>query len=283
MKIVVFGGRGQLGNDVFLTVPKNVELIVPLKEEVDVGNRDQVVRFAKKVGSVDFVFYLAGYVKVDLAEEELYEVFKVNTFGIKNVIEFFYTTPVVYISTDYVFDGSKEGEPYYEDDIPNPINIYGISKYAGELIVKSYVNKYYIVRTASLFGKLPSKGKGTNFVYTILNKLENNETIKVVNDVFMSPTYTFDLAKSIWELVERQYPYGVYHITNSGYCSWYEFAKYIAQYAGFVESKIYPVSSMEFSAKAKRPKWSVLGSRNFPQIRGWQQALKEFIESILHK
>lgn len=280
MKVVIFGGSGQLGHDVVEVAPKNVTLITPTRQQVNVCIKNDLIKFAKDVGQVDIVFYLAGYVKVDLAETEVQQAFDVNTFGVKNVLECFLNVPILYISTDYVFDGKKNNEPYYEDDIVNPINIYGISKLAGEMIVKSYVDKFYIIRTASLFGKIPSLGKGTNFVYTILNKLKKNEEIKVVNDIFMSPTYTYDLAKSIWEIVIQKYPFGIYHVTNSGFCSWCEFAKYIAELAGFESTKILPVSSTEYPIKAKRPKWSVLGSKNYKSIRSWKEALEEFIHKI---
>lgn len=276
MRVLIFGGKGQLGNDVVKLAPQDIEIIVPSKEEVDLTDKNQIEKFIKTIGSVDIIFYLAGYVKVDLAEDEPEKVFQINTVGIKNVLDCLPDTPVLYISTDYVFDGKKHGVPYYEDDLPNPINIYGLSKYAGEIVVKNYSEKYYIIRTASLYGKFPSSGKKTNFVYAIIKKAQQEKEIKVVNDIYMSPTYTYDLANKLWELFREKFPYGIYHLTNSGYCSWYEFAKTIVEIKK-LDVEILPVSYKEYTNRAKRPLWSVLGTKKNIILRHWRDAVEEFL------
>ena len=190
---------------------------------------------------------------------------------------------LIHISTDYVFDGKKlkEKKPYVESDKPNPINIYGISKYAGELIVQNYLEKFYIVRVASLFGKRVASGKGGNFVYAILEKAKKGEELKVIDDIYMSPTYTYDASKKIWNLILKEKPYGVYHITNAGYCSWYEFASKILELAN-IKVRIKPVKHTEFKMKAKRPLWSPLNSEKGISMPYWEDALKRFLSDILN-
>jgi len=285
MKVAVIGANGQLGSDLLRAGLKysNVELIPLTRKELDITVREQVYEVFKSI-KPDFVINTAAFHKTDLCEIETSKAFKINTEGVKNLVETCteLNTALVHISTDYVFDGKKlkEKKPYVESDKPNPINIYGISKYAGELIVQNYLEKFYVVRVASLFGRRGASGKGGNFVYTILEKAKKGEELKVIDDIYMSPTYTYDASKEIWNLILNEKPYGIYHITNTGYCSWYEFAFKILEFAN-IKTRIKPVKHTEFKMKAKRPLWSPLNSEKYISMPHWENALHRFIQSII--
>lgn len=184
---------------------------------------------------------------------------------------------MVYISTDYVFDGEGE-RPWEPDDPREPLNVYGESKYQGELAVEEYLEKYFTVRIAWVFGV-----NGKNFIKTMLRLAESQKEINVVNDQIGSPTYTYDLAVLLADMVETE-KYGRYHATNEGLCTWYEFAKEIFRQAG-ADVKVNPVSSDEFPAKAKRPHnsrmdKSKLVQNGFRPLPTWQDALKRYLEII---
>jgi dTDP-4-dehydrorhamnose reductase len=181
----------------------------------------------------------------------------------------------VYISTDYVFDGTKAG-PYSESDSACPVNVYGASKLAGEILVRQTVPHWLIVRTASLFGRTGARGKGGNFIETILAKAKTGEPLRIVNDVRMSPTYTRDAATALVGLVDAGAD-GIVHLTNEGACTWDEFAEQILDLVGLRVS-IDPVSSEEYPTPARRPKNSVLRSeRSLVKLRSWKDALKEYL------
>ena len=284
MKVALIGANGQLGSDLKKTLPSNIKLFPLTRKELDVTLESNIKTVLEKL-KPNLVINTSAYVKVDKAEEEPDEAFKVNSIGIKYLVETCkeLNITLVHISTDYVFDGKKLNikEPYYEDDIPNPLNIYGISKLAGEIIIKNYLDKFYIIRVASLFGKAGASGKEGNFVYTILNKAKKGEPIKVVNDIFMSPTYTYDAAKEIWRIILEEKFYGIYHVTNKGFCSWYEFAVKILEIAN-IRADIKPISHTELKMKAKRPLWSPLGSKKGIELPPWQEALERFIKIDLN-
>ncbi len=282
MKVVLIGSNGQLGTDLVRTVPEKVTLFPLTRRDIDVTDRKKVEEVLGEI-KPDLVINTSAYVKVDLAEEEVEEAFRVNASGVGNLVSACLKTgaSLVHISTDYVFDGGKLGgkEPYYEDDVPNPINIYGVSKLAGEYIVRNYLEKYYIVRSSSLYGIAGASGKGGNFPYTILRKAKAGEKLRVVDDIYMVPTHTYDLAQGIWKLILEGYPYGIYHITHTGYCSWYEFAKKILELAG-IKVDIEPVKHTEFPTKARRPLWSVLGTKKGVKLCPWEEGLERFIRMV---
>ena len=184
---------------------------------------------------------------------------------------------MMYISTDYVFNG--EGDNFWQpDDIREPLNVYGQTKYEGELEVENHVRKFFIVRIAWVFGV-----NGKNFIKTMLKLGENNKTIKVVNDQVGSPTYTYDLARLLVDMIETD-KYGRYHATNEGICTWYEFAKEIFRQAG-MNVEVLPVTSEEFPAKAKRPHNSriskdKLDEAGFDRLPAWQDALSRYLDVI---
>ncbi|NJE79469.1 dTDP-4-dehydrorhamnose reductase, partial [Thermococcus sp. GR4] len=185
----------------------------------------------------------------------------------------------VYISTDYVFDGEK-GEPYTEDDVPNPINVYGASKYAGEIFTRNYSTKYYIIRVASLYGKAGASGKGGNFVEWIIEKAKRGEELRIVDDQFMSPTYTMDVARTLKKFLKIQPEWGVYHMVNEGYCSWYEFTKAIFEILGW-DVEIKPIKPSELNRLARRPRFSALENKKLRGIGfkmpNWREGLREYL------
>lgn len=275
---VALSGVGQLGSDIVHTKPEAVELYPLTRADMDITEAEQVDSVLKGIRP-DVLINTASYVRVDDAEDHPEEAFLVNAIGVKNLAHVCKRlgTVFLHLSTDYVFDGSKTS-PYLESDIPFPINTYGLSKYAGEIYIRSELQKYYIVRVASLYGKAGASGKGGNFVYTILKKGREGE-LKVIDDMFMSPTYTHDAALKIWEIVTGNAPYGIYHLTNSGHCSWYEFAKGILDIAG-IKTEITPVPHTEYTTRARRPLWSVLGSEKGVRMRHWREGLEDFIKRL---
>jgi dTDP-4-dehydrorhamnose reductase len=224
----------------------------------------------------------AAYVRVDDCEDHGREAFEINTIGALNVARACAAANAlcVYISTDYVFDGTK-ATPYKESDLPNPINVYGASKLAGEYSTRQAAPRWLIVRTASLFGKTGARGKGGNFVETVIKKARLGEPVKVVNDITMSPTYARDAANGLAVLL-RSRTTGLFHISNGGACSWYDFAKTISDFAG-LGNLIHPISSGEFSARARRPKNSALVTEQPGfQLRPWKDALKAYLAEKGH-
>jgi len=229
----------------------------------------------------DVVINTAAYVRVDDCEIYPEKAFLVNATGALNVAKIADEIGAinVYISTDYVFDGEK-CEPYTEKDLPNPLNVYGVSKYAGEIFTRNYSRKYYIIRVASLYGKAGASGKGGNFVETMIKKAKNKEKITVVDDMVMSPTYTKDAARMIGKIIEEELPYGIYHAANSGFCSWYEFAKKIFELLN-LDVDIKPIKTKDLSLKAKRPVFSALKNEKLLKyglkMPSWQEALKKYL------
>lgn len=282
MNVVIIGSSGQLGSDLLKKKPGNVNVIGLTHRDIEISDYTDV---HKKLGEldIDFVINTAAFHNTEKCEEYPDVAFLTNAVGVKNIVDVCLKKdiPLLHISTDYVFDGSKlqKREPYYESDQPKPINIYGISKYAGESIISSNMENYYIIRTSSLYGLQGVSSKGGNFPLKILMQAREKGHLKVVNDIFMSPTFTEDLADSIWRLVTERMQWGIYHIVNSGYCSWYEFAQRIIAYAG-VKCSIVPVSHKELPSGVKRPLWSVLGTKKELKLPEWYDALNRFIRKL---
>lgn len=276
MKVAIIGSTGQLGSDILEVFG---EKALPLSHnEIEVKDISSCRRVLK---DVDTVINCAAYVKVDRSEDHPEEAFMVNAIGARNVALVCNEKKMknVYISTDFVFGGEKK-EPYHEDDNPNPINTYGLSKYAGEIFIRNYCTEFYIIRSASLYGRKGARGKGGNFVDWMIEKANNNEIIKVVDDIVMSPTYTKDAAERIKNIIEKELPYGIYHVVNQGHCSWFEFAKKIFDLLD-IDAKLFPIKSDELNRKARRPKFSALESAKLssfgPRMRNWEDALKDYL------
>ncbi len=278
MKIIIIGSTGQLGTDLMKTLKHKHEVIGLTHQDIEVTDYNSCLILKKH--HPDVIINTAAFHKTDQCEEEPLKTFSVNAIGTRNVAtiskEIGATT--IFISTDYVFDGSKN-EPYKEDDTPNPINTYGISKLAGELYTKQNP-KHYIIRLASLFGVAGASGKGGNFVETMITKAKKNETIHVVDDMWMSPTYTKDAATTIKKIMELKLPFGTYHAANRGYCTWFQFAKEIFKITD-LDPAIKPIRTHQLKTKARRPRFSALRSIKLPkydiQMREWKEALHGYL------
>ncbi|MCX5726167.1 MAG: dTDP-4-dehydrorhamnose reductase [Candidatus Saganbacteria bacterium] len=275
MRIAVTGADGMLGTDLCSVLSKNHEVIKLIYPGFNVIYADEV-KSAITGNEVDLVIHTAAYTDVDGSEDNFDDVFNVNAFGTENVAVSSKEAdvPVIYISTDYIFDGKKDA-PYLEDDAPNPLNVYGRSKLEGEKYISNILNKYYIIRTSWLFGKA-----GKNFVKTIISKAKGKHELHVVGDQVGSPTYTRDLAEGIASLIIKKPKFGTYNMTNSGACSWFEFAKKILECLD-LKTPLLPASSEELKKKAIRPKNSRLNNSKLEKIgiklQSWDQALKDYL------
>jgi dTDP-4-dehydrorhamnose reductase len=230
----------------------------------------------------DIIIHAAAFTEVDECESDVDKAETVNTLGSRNAAEAAAEDgiPLIYISTDFVFNGQKR-VPYTEDDTPDPINAYGKSKLGGEKFVADIVKDFFIIRSSWMFGR-----GGKNFVDTILQKARQERPIKVVSDQFGSPTYTVDLAGAIAEIIKlyqtRKNICGVYHITNSDNCSWYRLAQKTLQLANIYEIDLVPITSLELDRAAERPVMSILDNARYTgltgkSLRSWEKALEEYI------
>lgn len=279
MKVLVTGTKGQLGYDVVNELEKRGHTAVAVDiEEMDITDAVSVERVITEA-EVEAVIHCAAYTAVDAAEDNVEICRRVNAEGTENIAKVCkkLDLKMIYISTDYVFDGEGE-RPWEPDDEGHPLNVYGQTKYEGELAVEKYLEKYFIVRIAWVFGV-----NGKNFIKTMLKLSETHEELNVVDDQVGSPTYTYDLAVLLVDMVESD-KYGRYHATNEGLCTWYEFAKEIFRQAG-VEVKVNPVTSDMFPAKAKRSKNSrmskdKLDANGFHRLPTWQDALERYLSEI---
>lgn len=279
MRILVTGVKGQLGYDVMNELDKRgIEGVGVDIEEMDITDAEKVKEVIEGA-EVDAVIHCAAYTAVDAAEDHVDLCRKINAGGTKNIAKVCGSLGIkmVYISTDYVFNGTGS-RPWEPDDEREPLNVYGQTKYEGELAVEKYVDKYFIVRIAWVFGV-----NGKNFIKTMLNLGKTHDEINVVNDQIGSPTYTYDLARLLVDMVLTEW-YGRYHATNEGLCTWYEFAREIFAQAG-MDVKVNPVTSEEFPSKAKRPSNSrmskeKLSEMGFERLPSWQDALKRYLEII---
>jgi dTDP-4-dehydrorhamnose reductase len=278
MKIAVIGSNGQLGTDLVKVIGTTHEVIPLTHAEIDVSDDSSCMILKDHQPNV--IINTAAFHKTDQCEEESLKTFSVNALGARNVAKMSkeMKATCVYVSTDYVFDGTKKTS-YNETDTPTPINTYGISKLAGECFTAQNP-KHYIIRIASVFGQAGASGKGGNFVETMINKAKNNETITVVDDMWMSPTYTKDTSALLKQILEKQIPYGVYHGTNMGYCSWYQFAQEIFRLTG-LKADLKPTKTDPNYGKAKRPEFSALTSTKLSKYglepRTWQNALNAYL------
>lgn len=279
MKVLVTGAKGQLGYDVINRLKEsNIEYLGVDIDTMDLFDKEQVKIIIVEYNP-DVIIHCAAYTAVDKAEDETEVCYKTNVLGTRYVSEACkeIDAKMVYISTDYVFDG-KGANPFEVTDKPAPINYYGQTKYEGELEVQKCLEKYFIVRTSWVFGK-----NGNNFVKTMLRLAKEKDEVSVVSDQIGSPTYTYDLAKLLVEMIKTN-KYGTYHATNGGYCSWYEFTCEIYKQAG-IEAKINPIKTEDYATKAKRPMNSRLnkgklineGFNSFPK---WENAIMRFINSL---
>lgn len=282
MRVLVTGVKGQLGHDVVNEMEKRglTPIGVDLAE-MDITDKEACDRVITEA-NVEAVIHCAAYTAVDAAEDNVDVCMKVNAGGTRNIAEVCKKLGIkmMYISTDYVFDGqgTRPWEP--DDPVVEPLNVYGQSKYEGEVAVEKYAPKHYIVRIAWVFGL-----NGKNFIKTMINLGKTHDTLTVVNDQIGTPTYTYDLARLLVDMLEKE-EYGKYHATNEGgYISWYDFAKEIFAQAG-MDVKVLPVSSAEYPAKAKRPSNSrmekkKLDEHGFTRLPDWKDALGRYLKEIM--
>jgi len=279
MKVLVTGAKGQLGTDLMNELAKRgIEGIGVDVQEMDITDAEACRRVIKNSGA-DAVIHCAAYTAVDAAEDNVDLCRRINGEGTRNVAQACKEADVklMDISTDYVFDGQGT-RPWEPDDERHPLNVYGQTKYEGELAVEELSDKYFIVRIAWVFGVA-----GKNFIKTMLRLGKERGAVSVVDDQIGSPTYTYDLARLLVDMIQTD-KYGRYHATNEGLCSWYEFAKEIFRQAG-MDVPVTPVSSDAFPAKATRPSNSrlnkdKLSENGFERLPAWQDALGRFLKEI---
>lgn len=277
MKVVVTGAAGQLGKDVLLELEKkNHQAFGADRQQLDITIEEDVLAYITEV-KPDVILHCAAYTNVDAAEENEEAAYAVNAAGTENLAKAAKQigAKMLYVSTDYVFDGSAN-EPYEVDEPTKPLGAYGRTKLAGEQLLQKHLDAFFIVRTAWVFGI-----HGNNFVKTMIRLGGERGEIGVVHDQVGSPTYTVDLAQFMVELMETD-KYGVYHATNSGICSWYEFAVEIFKQAE-MDVKVNPLTTDQFPRPAARPKYSVLSKKRIEQeglkpLRDWKEALAAYLE-----
>lgn len=275
MKVLVTGVKGQLGYDVVKDLQKRGhEPIGVDREEMDLMNNDAIREFIMKTRP-EAMIHCAAYTAVDKAEEEAEICYQVNAEATKVIAECAKKLDItlIYISTDYVFDGTKEGK-YVETDLPNPINVYGASKLLGEQYVQQLLEKYYIVRISWVFGE-----NGNNFIKTMRRLGSERDELNIIDDQVGSPTYTADLAPLLVNMMETN-KYGIYHATNEGTCSWFEFANEIFKQSN-IEVKTNPITTDQYPTAAKRPMNSrmsktKLKANGFNLLPTWKEALANY-------
>lgn len=284
--IWIIGKNGMLAQDIIDKFNKNSVEYIATASDIDITNIDILNNFSKDK-NIKTIINSSAYTKVDLAEDEKDICYNVNAEGIKNITEIAFNikADLIHFSTDYVFDGNSN-KPYTEEDKTNPINIYGKSKLEGENNALSY-DKSIVFRVSWLYGIY-----GKNFVYTMINLMNSKESIKVVNDQFGSPTYTGDVAEVVLGFIQKNnFDYGLYHYTNKGNISWYDFANSIYKIGKEYnvinnDCKVNPCATEEYPTKAKRPKYSVLSVekiRKYAKIYDYKRSLDNFFKAHKNK
>ncbi len=271
MKILVTGAGGQLGLELAELLPRQGhEVVATTRKDLDVADAKSVAR-ALEEHAPELVVNAAAYTNVDGSETERDLAYRVNALGPRNLAQLCERQgcELLHVSTNYVFDGGTE-EPYEPYDAANPISVYGRTKLAGEEYVRDLSSRWYVVRTAGVYGR------GHNFVRTMLRVGAERDSLKVKDDEYVSPTYARDLAHGISKIVDGGL-YGLYHLTNAGSCSWYEFACEIFALAD-VEIEVSPVPGSEYPLPAARPANGLLSDPASPKLRHWRDALAEYLQ-----
>ena len=281
MRVLITGARGQLARDLRQVFAEQ-ELLLLSREQLDICDNDQV---QEVIGAArpDVVINTAAFVRVDDAEGEIARSFAVNAGGAGQVARACADSgaTLVQISTDYVYGGQREREPLTEAVAPAPLNVYGASKLGGEYAVRALCPRHYIVRSCGLYGVAGVTSRNGNFVQTMLRLARAGRPIAVVNDQHCTPTATADLAQAVRHLLTAPAPFGLYHATNAGQTTWYEFAQRIFALAG-LSPELAPISTADFGARARRPPYSVLSSERYARATGralppWEDALERYL------
>jgi dTDP-4-dehydrorhamnose reductase len=282
MKVAVIGANGQLGTDLCRVLAAQSFSVLPLTHrDVDVSDSAQVDRVLSSIHA-DVVISTAAFHKVEECEKQPAQSFAVNAVGPRNLA--LACRPknavLVHFSTDYVFDGAQR-RPYTESDLPRPLNVYGVSKLAGEHMLGLTWDRCFVIRTCGLYGVAGSAGKGGNFVETMLKKASEGAPIRVVDDQVLTPTFTADLAEAVSQLIRTE-AYGLYHVSEEGQCSWYEFAGKIFELEK-LPVNLKPVSSREFASPVQRPAYSVLSKQKLRGIGlsmpSWDDGLSRYLSA----
>ncbi|TMI82347.1 MAG: dTDP-4-dehydrorhamnose reductase [Bacillati bacterium ANGP1] len=281
MRVTVLGARGQLGHDLVAEL-RGCDVTPLTHADLDVCDADGV-RAALRSIRPHVVINTAAFHRVDECETDPARAFAVNTFAVRDLARACADREcvLVHVSTDYVFGGEKP-TPYTEEDAPKPLNVYGVSKLSGEYFVAALCPMHFIVRTSGLYGLAGASGKGGNFVETMLRLARAGTPIRVVDDQVLTPTYTADLAQAIASLIRTE-AFGLYHINNSGQCSWHRFAATTFELAG-LKPELSAITTQAFGATARRPLFSVLAHKKFARLtsnwmRPWQEALKAYLRA----
>ena len=275
--ILITGGHGQLGTELrHLLDEKKLEYLSTDADQLDITDKEGTYKFITDM-KPEIIYHCAAYTAVDKAEDEGKELDeKINVEGTRNVAEAAKATgaTLIYISTDYVFDGKKKEGMYQVDDTTNPLSEYGRTKLLGEKAVQETMDDYYIIRTSWVFGIYCH-----NFIYTMQKLAKTHDRLTVVNDQFGRPTWTRTLAEFMVFVIEKKAPFGIYHLSNENSCSWYEFAKEILK---DTDVEVAPVTSEEYPQKATRPQYSIMDLSKAKglgfEIPTWQEALNSFLE-----
>lgn len=280
MKYAVLGAAGQLGRDLCPRLPG--EVIALTRERIDLTRPETIGPTLSELRP-DVVINCAAYNLVDRAETEPAVCFHVNAWGVRELALACRDLDcvLVHFSTDYVFGLDERRTPYAESDAPGPVSVYGLSKLAGEYLVRAFCPRHFVIRTCGLYGVWGSGGKGGNFVETMLRVAGQGKPLRVVADQTCTPSYTVDVAAATVPLVPTG-RYGLYHLTNAGSCNWYEFARMIFELAG-VHADLSAITSREYGAPARRPAYSVLATKAYeglglPPPRPWRAALAAYLE-----
>lgn len=278
MRTMIIGSDGQLGSDLCRVL--SGELVPLTHQDIEVCDLASIDAAVEK-HRPELVVNTAAYNQVDRAEQDPGPAIATNMLGTRNLALACaqWDIDLLHVSTDYVFRGDKS-EPYTEEDLPDPLSVYGTTKLAGEYFVKALAPRWYVIRTTGLFGIAGSLPGKRNFVETMLRLADQHQALNVVGDQRISPTYTFDLAQAIEEVTKRR-AYGLFHITNSGACSWFEFARAIFEEAGR-SPDLSETTSAEFGAAARRPPYSVLANEalerlGVPRLRSWREGLQAYL------
>lgn len=284
MKIALLGASGQLGHDLQPAL-RSHEIHALTRKELDVTEFSHTRELLLDTHP-DVILNTTAYHRVDDCETQPDLAYRTNALAALNLVRIAndLDAVLVHISTDYVFDG-RATQPYTEDAVPFPLSVYGNSKLAGEFLVRALCKKYFLIRTCGLYGSAGSQGKGGNFVETMITKAKRGESIRVVNDQVATPTYTVDLAHQIARVIQLT-EYGLYHMTNEGSCTWYEFAKSIFELSG-MEADLSPTTSEIYKAPAIRPQYSVLENARLKKLglnemRPWREALTAYLKEKGH-
>jgi len=285
--VVVLGANGQLGTDLRAAL-RGLRVTGLTHAQLEVCD---TARARELIGGLrpDVLINTTAFHKVDICEDEPAMSFAVNASAAYELARLAgdLGSTLIHFSSDYVFDG-RARSPYGEEALPGPINVYGVSKLAGEYLIRRFCARHYVIRTTGLYGVAGASGKGGNFVETMLRLGKGGNPVRVVADQVVTPTATADLAAAVAALIERDghVPYGLYHVTSGGQCSWYEFARAIFERCG-MEVDLTPITTAESGAKATRPAFSVLDHQRWiraglQELRPWHEALDDYLRAKQH-